>query len=231
MARPMPEVDPVTSATLPFKLMSNLLILRRRCRRARHVLQPSRRSRIGPRNRRDVHAAGRRRPSCNFEDRTGQRRAGLRRRRRRRIARLSSAAGRQPLRDRRRARPAARLLRAQLSSAAAAAVLSGGGGPTAQRAAPGKSTLDARRPGDVVAARSRIDRAALGRFFNAAGQPATSRPRWSLTTGGTQSGCGAAQSAMGPFYCPTDQNIYLDPTFFNELRSASGRRAISPWPM
>jgi uncharacterized protein len=32
-----------------------------------------------------------------------------------------------------------------------------------------------------------------------------------------QSGCGAAQSAMGPFYCPTDKNIYLDTEFFTEL--------------
>ena len=32
-----------------------------------------------------------------------------------------------------------------------------------------------------------------------------------------QSGCGAAQSAMGPFYCPTDKKIYLDTEFFNEL--------------
>jgi predicted metalloprotease len=32
-----------------------------------------------------------------------------------------------------------------------------------------------------------------------------------------QSGCGAAQSAMGPFYCPSDQRIYIDPTFFQEL--------------
>ncbi|WP_309601348.1 neutral zinc metallopeptidase [Sphingomonas sp.] len=31
------------------------------------------------------------------------------------------------------------------------------------------------------------------------------------------SGCGAAQSAMGPFYCPSDQSIYIDPTFFDEL--------------
>lgn len=31
------------------------------------------------------------------------------------------------------------------------------------------------------------------------------------------SGCGAAQSAMGPFYCSTDKNIYLDTEFFNEL--------------
>ena len=33
-----------------------------------------------------------------------------------------------------------------------------------------------------------------------------------------QSGCGIAQSAMGPFYCPTDGKIYLDTSFFNELR-------------
>jgi predicted metalloprotease len=32
-----------------------------------------------------------------------------------------------------------------------------------------------------------------------------------------QSDCGAAQSAMGPFYCPTDTNIYLDTEFFSEL--------------
>ena len=31
------------------------------------------------------------------------------------------------------------------------------------------------------------------------------------------SGCGAAQSAMGPFYCPTDADIYLDTEFFGEL--------------
>ena len=32
-----------------------------------------------------------------------------------------------------------------------------------------------------------------------------------------QSGCGTAQSAMGPFYCPTDKKIYLDAEFFGEL--------------
>lgn len=41
--------------------------------------------------------------------------------------------------------------------------------------------------------------------------------------GGTgRSGCGAAQSAMGPFYCPTDQGIYLDTSFFDELASRFG---------
>jgi uncharacterized protein len=36
------------------------------------------------------------------------------------------------------------------------------------------------------------------------------------------SGCGAAQSAMGPFYCPADQGIYIDVTFFNELSQRFG---------
>ena len=37
-----------------------------------------------------------------------------------------------------------------------------------------------------------------------------------------QSGCGAAQSAMGPFYCPADHDIYLDTAFFGELASRFG---------
>ena len=33
----------------------------------------------------------------------------------------------------------------------------------------------------------------------------------------TRSGCGAAQAAMGPFYCPLDQKVYLDTSFFQDL--------------
>lgn len=39
---------------------------------------------------------------------------------------------------------------------------------------------------------------------------------------GTQSGCGTAQSAMGPFYCPSDQTIYMDMNFFQELQQRFG---------
>ena len=41
-------------------------------------------------------------------------------------------------------------------------------------------------------------------------------------SGGTQSACGIGQAAMGPFYCPTDGNIYIDPDFFNELSQRFG---------
>ncbi len=37
--------------------------------------------------------------------------------------------------------------------------------------------------------------------------------------GGTQTGCGFGQAAMGPFYCPLDRKIYVDSRFFDELRT------------
>ncbi len=38
----------------------------------------------------------------------------------------------------------------------------------------------------------------------------------------TNSGCGAAQSAMGPFYCPVDQKVYIDLGFYDELKTRFG---------
>jgi predicted metalloprotease len=47
-------------------------------------------------------------------------------------------------------------------------------------------------------------------------------PKLVFYSGNGQSGCGAAQSAMGPFYCPGDQGIYLDTSFFQELSQRFG---------
>jgi len=43
-------------------------------------------------------------------------------------------------------------------------------------------------------------------------------PTLVLFTGAVESACGLGQAAMGPFYCPEDQKVYLDLSFFQELR-------------
>jgi predicted metalloprotease len=43
-------------------------------------------------------------------------------------------------------------------------------------------------------------------------------PRLVLFSGATQSRCGAAQSAMGPFYCPLDRSVYIDLSFFQDMQ-------------
>ena len=47
-------------------------------------------------------------------------------------------------------------------------------------------------------------------------------PRLVLFDGVVQSACGQAQSAMGPFYCPADQKVYIDLSFYNDLRNRHG---------
>jgi predicted metalloprotease len=47
-------------------------------------------------------------------------------------------------------------------------------------------------------------------------------PTLVLFSGTTRSACGLGQAAMGPFYCPEDQKVYIDLAFYDELRSQYG---------
>lgn len=48
------------------------------------------------------------------------------------------------------------------------------------------------------------------------------QPKLVLFTGTVESACGYAQAAMGPFYCPADKQVYIDLSFYQDLRSKMG---------
>ncbi len=47
-------------------------------------------------------------------------------------------------------------------------------------------------------------------------------PNLVLFSGAVESACGYAQAAMGPFYCPADQKVYIDLSFYQDLKSRHG---------
>jgi predicted metalloprotease len=60
-----------------------------------------------------------------------------------------------------------------------------------------------------------------GAIFQRSGQ-SYEQPRLMLFTGSVQSACGFASAAVGPFYCPRDEEVYLDLSFFEELSQRFG---------
>lgn len=99
-------------------------------------------------------------------------------------------------------------------------LLGGGGGAPSTTAPAGQSTLTAenrRLLSGVLLSTEQV----WGELFRKQGQ--TYQPVEMVAYSNTdQSGCGIAQAAMGPFYCPTDKRIYIDPQFFDELTQRFG---------
>jgi len=97
-------------------------------------------------------------------------------------------------------------------------MLSGGGLPVIEQSAP-----EARRPpADDPTARfvSKVlasTEDTWNEAFRANGQQ-YQEPKLVLFSGLTPTACGTGQSAMGPFYCPGDQKVYIDLVFFRELK-------------
>jgi predicted metalloprotease len=72
--------------------------------------------------------------------------------------------------------------------------------------------------GDFVAAVLGNTEDTWSKVFQEGGQQYRA-PRLRLFVGSVQGGCGFAQAAMGPFYCPTDKRIYLDTSFFRAIET------------
>lgn len=60
-----------------------------------------------------------------------------------------------------------------------------------------------------------------GTLFQQSGEQYV-EPKLVLFNDAVRSACGTAESAMGPFYCPRDQSVYIDLSFFNEMRTRLG---------
>jgi predicted metalloprotease len=99
------------------------------------------------------------------------------------------------------------------------ALLGGGGTSSGQQATTGATAQQVCAKGSAYTFSCRVlanTEDTWSRLFQQQG--ATYRPTiLHFYSGSGISGCGAAQSAMGPFYCPTDGRVYLDTEFFDEL--------------
>jgi len=99
-------------------------------------------------------------------------------------------------------------------------MLLGGGtsAPSSDQGAPLTSTDDASQ---FVAAILGSTEDVWGAIFAQSGSR-YSAPQLTLFDGAVQSACGYASSAVGPFYCPSDQRVYLDTAFFRDLAAMGG---------
>lgn len=100
-------------------------------------------------------------------------------------------------------------------------LLGGGGGPVQQNISVSR---DPQKLNDIQHWSLRVlgsTERVWGQVFTEAGQHYKPTVLSFYSQSGA-SGCGAAQSAMGPFYCPNDQKVYLDTDFFTELRQRFG---------
>jgi uncharacterized protein len=65
-------------------------------------------------------------------------------------------------------------------------------------------------------------------IFQRAGRP-YERAKLVLYRGGVSTGCGSASSAVGPFYCPADQRVYIDLSFWNAMEQQLGAPGDFAW--
>lgn len=94
----------------------------------------------------------------------------------------------------------------------------GGGAPTQQQTPASPAGAPNDKQGQFVSAVLGSTEDVWTEIFAENGQKYKA-PRLRMFAGATQSACGYAQSAMGPFYCPLDQRVFLDTAFFREMET------------
>ena len=102
-----------------------------------------------------------------------------------------------------------------------AEIISGGGSQYQQQRAPqqqGRTGTPSDETGRFVARILGSTEVQWKDIFQKEGQTYRA-PRLVMFSGTTRSACGQAQSAMGPFYCPGDREVYLDTSFFRDLET------------
>ncbi len=90
-----------------------------------------------------------------------------------------------------------------------------------QQAAPRPPTAQQTQEKDFLAVVLADTEDTWGPIFKASGRQYVD-PKLVLFSGSVQSACGLARAATGPFYCPSDQKLYLDTAFFHELAQRLG---------
>ncbi len=97
-------------------------------------------------------------------------------------------------------------------------LLSGGGMPAIEQSAPAASRPPARDETAIFVSKVLASTEDTWQeAFKGIGKQ-YQEPRLVLFSGSTPTACGTGQSAMGPFYCPGDQKVYIDLSFFRELK-------------
>jgi predicted metalloprotease len=97
-----------------------------------------------------------------------------------------------------------------------------GGGQQQVQSAPGKAGAPSDEVGNFVARVLGETEDVWTQILPAQMNTPYEKPILVLYSGITRSGCGTAQSAMGPFYCPQDHKLYLDTSFFDDMKRRFG---------
>ena len=152
----------------------------------------------------------------------------MRWRRRRRSSNIEDRRGRRPIA--RRAAPGGALGMIAIVLAAAyfgvdprvlLNMVGGGASPGGSVTTPYQATAEEQELADMVAVVLADTEDAWNDLFQSGG-PGYREPKLVLFSGAVRSACGMAGAAVGPFYCPGDEKVYIDLSFYDDLRRRHG---------